>query len=91
MSHPSNGTDICKAHFTYNGRRFQVTQFRGGRLEVYRIEQNGLEMFEGYVGDLRDLDLAEAAYDAFQGAPGQRWLFDAASERFLMLSDGRWA
>lgn len=90
MSHPSNGTDICKAHFSLNGQRYQVTQFRGGKLEVYRIEQSGLEMFEGYACDV-NIDLAEAAYDAFQKAPGQRWLFDAASARFLMLSDGRYA
>lgn len=84
-------SDICKAHFTYNGRRFQVTQFRGGKLEVYRIEQSGLEMFEGYACDLRDIDLAQAAWDAFQSAPGQRWLFDAASAHFLMRSDGSYA
>lgn len=90
MSHPSNGTDITRAYFTHNGQRYQTTRFRGGKLEVYRIEDTGLEMFEGYACDV-NMDLAQAAYDAFQKAPGQRWLFDAGSIGCLMLSDGRWA
>ena len=90
MAHPSNGTDICRAYFTHNGQRYQTTRFRGGRLEIYRIEDTGLEMWEGYAHEV-NMDLAEAAYDAFEKAPGQRWLFDAGSARFLMRSDGSYA
>jgi hypothetical protein len=85
-----NDTDICRSYFTHNGQRYQTTIFRGGKLEVYRIEDTGLEMFDGYACDV-NIDLAQAAYDAFQNAPGQRWLFDAGSESRLRLSDGRWA
>jgi len=90
MSHPSNGSDICRHYFTHNGQRYQVTSFRGGKLEVYLIEDTGLEMWQGYCHEV-DMDLGQAAYDAFQKAPGQRWLFDAGSISCLMLSDGSWA
>lgn len=82
-------TDITTKTFTFRGRPYRVTSFRGGPLEVYRVEETGLEMCEGYAFELKDVDLAQAAFDAFQGAPGQRWLFDVGSERFHIGSDGR--
>ena len=73
--------------FNYRGRPYRVTQFRGGRLEVYRVEPDGLEMFEGYTGDLLDIDLANAAWDAFQVAPGQRWLMDVNPRYVLVVAE----
>lgn len=89
MSHPYNGTDICRSHFTHNGELYRVVQFRGGKLEIYLIE-DGLEMWQGYCHEV-NMDLGQAAYDAFQAAPGQRFLFDAGSASLLLLEDRRWA
>jgi len=60
--------------FTHNRNSYRVTAFRGGKLEVYKNE-DGLEMFQGYLHQV-NIDLAEAAYDAFHQAKGQlmlRW------------------
>lgn len=83
--------DIARSFFTHNGQRYRVVQFRGGPLEIYLVEEgSGLELFQGYAPQV-NLDLAEAAWDAFQKAPGQRFLFDVASEPVVMLNDRRWA
>jgi len=90
MSHPHNGTDVTRKYFSHNGQRYQVTSFRGGKLEIYHVEDDGLEMWKGYCHEV-NVDLGEAAYDAFQDAPGQRFLFDAGSASLLLLKDRRWA
>lgn len=68
--------EIIRNHFTYNKKTYRVVQFRGGKLEVYKVEDDGLEMFQGYLYQV-NIDLSWAAWDAFQKAPGQRWLFAA--------------
>ena len=66
--------DLIRSFFAHNGQQYRVVQFRGGKLEVYLCEQGtGLELWQGYCHEV-DIDLGNAAYDAFQGAPGQRWL-----------------
>lgn len=66
--------DIITATFNHSGTPHRVTQFRGGPLEVYSIGADGLESWKGYASKV-SIDLAERAWDAFQAAPGQRWLF----------------
>ena len=82
--------NLIRAFFTHNGQRYRVVQYNGGPLEVYLVESDGLEMFQGYAPQV-NIDLAEAAWDAFQTAPGQRLLFDVASQPVVMLNDRRWA
>lgn len=81
--------DIVRSFFAHNGEQYRVVQFRGGKLEIYLIE-NGLEMWQGYCHEV-NMDLGQAAYDALQAAPGQRFLFDSGSASLLLLEDRRWA
>ena len=69
--------EIITSQFKFKDKPYRVTQFRGGKLEIYRIEKDGLEMFIGYVSTYWHEGLATAAWNAFQQAPGQRWLFSA--------------
>lgn len=84
-----NTTDIITTTFNHNNSSYRVTQLRGGSLEIYRADSYP-EMFVGYASEV-NIDLANAAWDAFQDTPGQRWLFDVGSEFIHRLSDGRWA
>ena len=72
-----NGT-LLTATFNHNGNPYRVTSFRGHSLEIYAIngyaDCPGLERFLGYARDV-NLDLAEAAFDAFQKVSGQLALF----------------
>jgi hypothetical protein len=44
---------LARVHFTFAGRRYEATSFRGGRLEVYEVDpSDGIAMWLGYYEDV---------------------------------------
>lgn len=70
--------------FTYKGRQLMLCSLRGGKVEVYDVRADGLEMFLGYVNDVAP---SEGVYDLYQidrnplrGALAQAWVYEGARQ-----------